>query len=194
VTDTDTAQADSQETPAVPTKLVFPVTEGNLWNWMMDGNYPPGYPDMDNLELVSLSRRAHATLSRDVQYVDTVTVTKKPATTARKGFRQPSNSKTKANQRGWKKGKRLEVEREVEVEVVKTMSKGSRVNVVMASRMGDVGITQDLDAEHGYVVRIDCVENEFMDQIRKPQGILIDIMPIEDPRSDKVKLAFPDAS
>ena len=87
----------------------------------------------------------------------------------------------------------MDVEREVEVEVVKTMSKGSRVNIVMASRMGDVGITQNLEAEHGYSVRIDCVENEFMDVIRKPQGILIDIMPIEDPRPDKVKLAFPDA-
>jgi hypothetical protein len=193
VTDTDIAQDDSKETPVVPTKLVFPVTEENLWNWMMDGNYPPGYPDMDRPELESLNRRAHATLSRDVQYVDTVTVTKKPATTARKGFRQPANSKTRANQRGRKRGKKMpEAEREVEVEVVKTMSKGSRVNVVMASRMGDVGITQDLEAEHGYVVRIDCVENEFMEQIRKPQGILIDIMPIEDPRPDKVKLAFPD--
>jgi hypothetical protein len=31
--------------------------------------------------------------------------------------------------------------------------KGDRVRVVMASRMGDVGITKDLEASHGYQVR-----------------------------------------
>ena len=115
-----------------PTKLVFPVTEENIWNWMMDGNYPPGYPDMDRPELESLNRRAHATLSQDVQYTETVTVMRKPPA-PRKGFRQPSNSKTKATQR--KRGNRQFVEREVEVEVAKTMTKGSRVNIVMAKEL-----------------------------------------------------------
>lgn len=31
---------------------------------------------------------------------------------------------------------------------------GSRVRVVMASRFGDVGITSNLDAEHGYEGRV----------------------------------------
>ncbi len=31
---------------------------------------------------------------------------------------------------------------------------GQRVRVVMASRMGDVGITEDLRAEHGYTARV----------------------------------------
>jgi hypothetical protein len=31
---------------------------------------------------------------------------------------------------------------------------GKRVRVVMASRFGDVGITSDLDAEHGYEMRV----------------------------------------
>lgn len=39
--------------------------------------------------------------------------------------------------------------------------KGQRVRVVMASRMGDVGITPNLEAEHGYEDRvfIDELEN-----------------------------------
>jgi hypothetical protein len=32
--------------------------------------------------------------------------------------------------------------------------KGKRVRVVMASRFGDVGITEDLEAEHGYSERV----------------------------------------
>lgn len=34
---------------------------------------------------------------------------------------------------------------------------GTRVNVVMASRFGDVGITDNLEAENGYSLRIQCV-------------------------------------
>lgn len=33
--------------------------------------------------------------------------------------------------------------------------KDARVRVVMASRLGDVGITTDLGAEHGYQLRVD---------------------------------------
>lgn len=169
------------------------MTETELWEWMMDGNYPPGYPDMDQPELCKLNRRAFATLSRDVQYKETVTQKPQPV---RKGFRQPSNNKTKANQ-WWKKGRRgPAVGREVEV--IKTLEKGSRVNVVMASRMGDVGITPNLEAEHGYVVRINCIEDDwdmFGDGKQiiplKPEGILVDIEAVEDSRTDKVKLAFP---
>jgi hypothetical protein len=45
------------------------------------------------------------------------------------------------------------------------VAKGDRVRVVMASRMGDVGITKDLDADHGYSVRCDvaCL-TEFSEQ------------------------------
>lgn len=32
---------------------------------------------------------------------------------------------------------------------------GTRIRVVMASRFGDVGITSDLTAEHGYMARVD---------------------------------------
>jgi hypothetical protein len=34
------------------------------------------------------------------------------------------------------------------------LPKGSRIRVVMASRFGDVGITDDLNAEHGYGARL----------------------------------------
>lgn len=37
---------------------------------------------------------------------------------------------------------------------------GQRVRVVMASRLGDVGITRDLTAEHGYEKRVDVAELE----------------------------------
>jgi len=36
--------------------------------------------------------------------------------------------------------------------------KGRLVNVVMASRFGDVGLTDNLDAFHGYDVRVQCVD------------------------------------
>ena len=36
----------------------------------------------------------------------------------------------------------------------KTVKKGTRVRIVMASRLGDVGITTDLSAENGYSHRI----------------------------------------
>ena len=35
---------------------------------------------------------------------------------------------------------------------------GQLVRVVMASRMGDVGITPDLEAEHGYVARVSVAD------------------------------------
>jgi hypothetical protein len=149
-------------------------TEEKLWNWMMAGNYPPGWPDMDRKELVTLHRQAFATLSRDVQYQATVKRKVMIPALRRKG--------------------------KTEREITKTIRKGTRVNVVMASRMGDVGITTDLEAEYGYVVRINCIEGE-MDVFGNgecvvpimPEGALIDIEPIEDPRPDKVKIAFPDA-
>ena len=42
----------------------------------------------------------------------------------------------------------------------KPLPVGTRVKIVMASRMGDVGITDDLSAEHGYHLRIDISELE----------------------------------
>lgn len=40
---------------------------------------------------------------------------------------------------------------------------GSRVKVVMASRLGDIGVTANLEAEYGYAVRvsIDKIEATF---------------------------------
>jgi hypothetical protein len=41
---------------------------------------------------------------------------------------------------------------------------GTRVRVVMASRMGDVGITDDLTAENGYSIRVNVEElTDFTD-------------------------------
>ena len=43
--------------------------------------------------------------------------------------------------------------------------KGKRVRVVMASRFGDVGITSNLDAEHGYDTRVSLAElSNFSDE------------------------------
>ena len=42
-----------------------------------------------------------------------------------------------------------------------TWKAGTRVKVVMVSRMGDVGITDDLRAENGYSYRVNCVEGEW---------------------------------
>lgn len=49
---------------------------------------------------------------------------------------------------------------------------GTRVKIVMVSRMGDVGITDDLRAEHGYHLRvnIDKLEELFGDFSCKPYG------------------------
>lgn len=42
---------------------------------------------------------------------------------------------------------------------------GSRVRVVMASRMGDVGVTPILDAENGYMLRLPVSElDDFSDK------------------------------
>jgi hypothetical protein len=154
-------------------KVSTSVTEEQLWNWMMAGKYPPGYPDMDRPELETLHRRAYATLASDVQYEATVKRKVMIPALRRKG--------------------------KTERKVTKTLHKGRRVNVVMASRMGDVGITGNLGAEYGYVVRVQCVESEMdvygdgrMMVPLKPQGYLIDIEPIEDPRTDKVEIAFPE--
>lgn len=49
---------------------------------------------------------------------------------------------------------------------------GKRVRVVMASRFGDVGITEDLSADHGYSARV-AVEDltNFSSDSRKPEEI-----------------------
>jgi hypothetical protein len=63
---------------------------------------------------------------------------------------------------------------------------GTRVNVVMASRFGDVGITDDLHAEGGYDFRIQCVVN---DGERSPKTILtdIEILPEDPPGRGRTK-------
>jgi len=133
------------------------MTEEQLWNWMMEGNYPPGYPDFDRKELVALNRRAFATLSRDI---------------------------TMTKWQGHYKSK-----------LTVKVAAGTRVKVVMASRLCDVGITDDLTAHNGYHYRVHCVESEWEvggnTVPMHPEGLLLDIEPVEDPRADKVALAFP---
>lgn len=131
------------------------MTEEELWEWMMAGNYPPGYPDMDRLWLVPLERRAFATLAR------TVTMTKW------RGHDKPE--------------KRFKVK------------KGTLVQVVMASRMGDVGITNSQKKGAGYRYRTNCIEGEWLDHPDdlktwplKPEGLLKNIKPIEDPRAKQM--------
>lgn len=143
------------------------MTETELWHWMMEGNYPPGYPDMDRLELVPLERRAFATLSADIRY--TAEVKRKVLTP------------------------RMRREGKTTKEITKTLRKGTKVKVVMASRMGVVGITPDLEAHRGYHVRIPCIEADYVGYPIEPTGLLIDIEPVEDPRTDKVKIAFPES-
>ena len=44
--------------------------------------------------------------------------------------------------------------------------KGKRVRLVMASRMGDVGITRDLESERGYDNRVSLEElSDFSDKV-----------------------------
>lgn len=48
-----------------------------------------------------------------------------------------------------------------------TIPAGTRVRIVMASRFGDVGITDDISAEHGYCVR--CELSQLTDFSKEPQ-------------------------
>ncbi|MBD3262038.1 MAG: hypothetical protein GF334_10310 [Candidatus Altiarchaeales archaeon] len=63
-------------------------------------------------------------------------------------------------------------------DLVETLPAGTRINVVMASRFGDVGISDNLSAENGYGARIQCTDllNDD-DSIWVPaqEGLLIDI-------------------
>ena len=124
------------------------MTEEELWTWMMDGNYPPGYPGTPEKPIPKLHRTACATLARDTDV------------SKWQGHDKPKKHET------WPAGK--------------------RVKVVMASRFGDVGITDDLKASRGYHCRIQCVEAEFPfggeTRLLKPENLLIDIEPIKDPR------------
>lgn len=52
---------------------------------------------------------------------------------------------------------------------------GTRVRVVMASRFGDVGITDDLEAKSGYHYRTNCVVGELAGKRVEPAGLLTDI-------------------
>lgn len=53
--------------------------------------------------------------------------------------------------------------------------RGTRVRVVMASRLGDVGITDDLKATSGYHYRTTCISGEFAGHKMEPAGMLTDI-------------------
>lgn len=133
------------------------MTEEELWEWMMAGNYPPGFPDMDRLWLVPLERRAFATLTRDVIMV--------------------------------KWGDWDKPDKEFKVK------KGTQVQVVMASRMGDVGITNSQKKGAGYRYRTTCIEGEWLVNPSdpkgetwplKPEGLLKNIKPIEDHRAKQM--------
>lgn len=107
------------------------MTEKELWEWMMDGNYPKGWPEVRREH-----RAAIATLSKDI-------VMKKWQGHGENDLHVP-------------------------------MKKGDKVKVVMASRFGDVGITDDLSAENGYHYRTTCVREDD-----KPgDGLLVDIQPV----------------
>lgn len=75
-----------------------------------------------------------------------------------------------------------------------TLKNGSKVKVVMASRMGDVGITDNLNAHNGYIYRVQCVEDIIKvgdaEVKLSPENLLVDIKLIEDPRTELVKKAF----
>lgn len=125
------------------------MTETELWQWMMDGKYPPGYPDINHPEIVPLERKALASLSKDI---------------------------TVSKWQGHNKPEKKEI-----------WSKGTRVKVVMVSRMGDVGITNNLRANAGYCHRVNCIQGEWDvlgDGSRvvplQPEGLLVDIQVIED--------------
>lgn len=53
----------------------------------------------------------------------------------------------------------------------RTVPAGTRVKVVMVSRMGDVGITTDLSAETGYQARVPLVDLEAVPG-QKPSPVL----------------------
>lgn len=51
------------------------------------------------------------------------------------------------------------------------LAAGQRVRVVMASRFGDVGITPDLTASHGYIARVPVSSlDDFSDSVSRPQS------------------------
>ena len=62
------------------------------------------------------------------------------------------------------------------MKVGRVIKAGTRVNVVMASRFGDLGITDDLKAEQGYDARVQSVEGEFMGHQIEPNECLTDIV------------------
>ncbi len=113
------------------------MTQEELWNWMMEGNYPEGWP-----KTPSRNRVGTATLKVDVMM-----------------YKWEGHGKPESRY------------------LVKA---GSKVKINMASRMGDVGITDDLAAPNGYNLRIQCVpaESEILGQI-EPDDVL-DNIEVED--------------
>jgi hypothetical protein len=66
---------------------------------------------------------------------------------------------------------------------------GTRINVVMASRFGDVGITNNMGAVQGYEARIQCVDalDEYgAISIPAQEGLLIDIETREENYEDVI--------
>ena len=120
------------------------MNEQELWQWMMEGNYPQrkeGESACDHI-LRSEHRTATATLTKDVV---------------------------------GKRYKQYWDQQEPQFDDV-TLKAGCRVKVVMASRFGDVGITDDLTVENGYIHRTLCTESGFPDgKIHQPSGLLTDI-------------------
>ena len=110
------------------------MTETELWNWMMDGNYPKG-----GIAFYE-HRTANAVLKREV-------IVKK-----RTSLHDEST----------------------EYDVV--WPAGLKVKVIMASRFGDVGLTDNLQSEYGYFYRTQAAVSG---EIFGPADLLAEITPLE---------------
>ncbi len=69
---------------------------------------------------------------------------------------------------------------------------GALVRVVMASRFGDVGITDNLSAESGYHYRSNAVAGEVHGNHVEPAGLLTDIRLIEKPATEEDRFNLSD--
>ncbi len=100
------------------------MTESELWEWMMKGNYPNGgFQFFEH-------RTATAVLKRDIKFND--------------GTMCPA---------------------------------GTKVKIIMASRFGDVGLTDDLTVENGYKYRTQAIHGGPVGHENPPADLLEQIYP-----------------
>lgn len=64
-------------------------------------------------------------------------------------------------------------------EITVTWPEGMKVKAVMASRFGDIGLTDDLTAEYGYYYRFPAVDGEVHGEEVKADDLLDSITPCE---------------